>query len=98
MRSAAFLALLVTAGGSPAQEAKVELTKDERALLDLINKERAKEKLPSLKPNPVLMKLARDHSANMAKQEKMEHVLDGKTPGDRADDAGYGFQSIGENI
>jgi len=34
----------------------------------------------------------------MARQEKMEHVLDGKGPGKRARAAGYRFDWIAENI
>ena len=74
------------------------MSKDEKKLLELTNKEREKKKLPALKPNPKLFKAARAHAANMAKQEKMEHVLDGKKPGDRARAAGYRADWIGENI
>jgi uncharacterized protein YkwD len=76
----------------------VELTKDEQALLDLTNEARKKEKLPPLRPSAVLTRLARDHSANMARQEKMEHVLDGKNPVQRAEAAGYPLGRLGENI
>ena len=55
----------------------------------MTNKARAKEKLPPLKLNSVLTKVARAHSANMAKQEKMEHELDGKNPSQRIKEAGY---------
>src|SRR5436309_7032417 len=82
----------------PARADKFELTKDEKKLLELTNKEREKKKLPALKPNALLFKAARAHSANMARQEKMEHVLDGKTPGQRAKAAGYRYDWIAENI
>jgi uncharacterized protein YkwD len=75
---------------------KLELSADEKKILDLTNKERAREKLPELKPDPLLFKLARDHSANMAKQGKLDHVLDGKNPTERARDAGY-KGVVGEN-
>jgi uncharacterized protein YkwD len=69
-------------------------------MLELTNKERAKEKLPPVKPNPVLFKVARAHSANMAKHEMQEHVLDGKTPADRAKEGGYNWEPgfLGENV
>jgi uncharacterized protein YkwD len=35
------------------------------------------------------MKVAREHSANMAKQGNYEHVIDGKNPHDRTKAAGY---------
>jgi uncharacterized protein YkwD len=85
-----------------ANEAKnpknVELSEVEQAILDLTNKEREKENLPLLKPNKLLCDAARAHSANMAKQEKMEHELDGKNPADRVKAAGYIYAHMAENI
>jgi uncharacterized protein YkwD len=78
--------------------AKVELSAEEQAILDLTNKARAAEKLPPLSVNPRLMQAARKHSRNMAKQDKLEHELDEKTVGDRADAEGYDYAEVGENI
>lgn len=75
-----------------------EMTKDEQALLELLNKERVKKELPPLRPNPLLFKVARGHSANMARQQKMEHELDGKNPGQRILAAGYDYGRATENI
>jgi uncharacterized protein YkwD len=77
---------------------KEELSRDEQALLELTNKERAKQKLPPLKANAVLSRVARDHSANMARKKEMNHVLDGKNPKDRVRASGYKAGYIGENI
>ncbi len=77
---------------------KLEMSPDEKAILDLTNKEREKEKLPPLKPNARLFQAARAHSQNMANQEWMLHELDGKGPGDRIQAAGYRHQGYGENI
>jgi uncharacterized protein YkwD len=77
---------------------KITLTDEERKVFDLTNEERKKAKLPALTINPRLMKAARGHSANMAKKGFFEHVLDGKTWGDRAKDAGYDFEVCGENV
>src|SRR5690242_13218414 len=77
---------------------KFEMTKDEQKLMELVNKERAKEKLPELRPNPRLFKAARAHSANMAKQRKMEHVLDDKRPAQRVEAAGYDWGKVRENL
>src|SRR5713226_2897569 len=77
---------------------KVELSEVEQAILDATNKEREKEKLPPLKPNKTLCEVARAHSANMAKQGKMEHELDGKNPADRVKAAGYIHAHMAENI
>ena len=76
----------------------VELSKDEQTLLELINKERAKKELPPLRPHPLLFKVARSHSRNMARQEKMEHILDGKNPGQRILASGYDYGRATENI
>jgi uncharacterized protein YkwD len=76
----------------------LEISKVERELIELTNKERAKEKLPALEPNALLFKAARGHSAEMAKKGELEHTLDGKNVSDRADAVGYKFADIGENI
>jgi uncharacterized protein YkwD len=77
---------------------KFELSADEKKLLELTNAEREKEKLQPLKPNPLLVQAARAHAANMAKQEKLEHVLDGKTPAQRVRATGYVYTEVAENI
>ena len=77
---------------------KLELSEEEKTLLELTNKERADKKLPPLEANPILFKVARAHAANMAKQGKMEHVLDDKNPAQRIEKAGYDYRSVGENI
>ena len=85
------------ATSAPADD-KFQLSREEKEVVALTNKERVKKKLPELKVNPLLMKAARAHAANMAKQEKMEHVLDGKAPPQRAEGVGYKLGWIGENI
>jgi uncharacterized protein YkwD len=82
----------------PATEKKVELTRDEQAVLELTNEARAKEKLPPLKFNAVLTQCARAHSTNQARQKKMAHELDGKSPSDRVEASGYDYQICGENV
>lgn len=77
---------------------KFEMTRNERRLLELVNKERAKADLPPLRPHPLLFKAARSHSANMAKQRKMEHILDGKRPSQRVEAAGYDWGKVTENL
>jgi uncharacterized protein YkwD len=89
--------LAVRAGNEPAKS-KFELSAEEQQLLDLTNKERKKADLPPLRPSPLLFKVARAHSANMAKQGKLEHDLDGKTPFQRMKAAGYRYLRGGENI
>lgn len=74
------------------------LTDEEQRLVDLTNQERAKEELRPLKPHPFLMRAARQHAENMARQQILEHDLDGKTPSDRVKLAGYRFRRLGENV
>jgi uncharacterized protein YkwD len=75
-----------------------KLSEDEEKMLELTNAERKQMELPPLKANKVLFELAREHSQNMAKQEKLDHELDCKTPFDRMKAAGYPFRRAGENI
>jgi len=77
---------------------QLKLTKEEQAVIDLTNAERKKADLSPLTPNAQLMSAARAHAANMAKQDKLEHVLDEKNPSDRVKDAGYKYAETGENI
>jgi uncharacterized protein YkwD len=77
---------------------KFKQTDDERKIFELTNAERKKKDLPALKLNPLLCKVARAHSANMARQGKVEHELDGKTPFDRIKAAGYEYMDAGENV
>lgn len=73
-------------------------SREEQALIDLVNAERKSAKLPPLKANLKLMQAARDHSAKMAKLEMAAHELEGKTPKDRIEAIGYSFARIGENV
>lgn len=82
----------------PREGPKDGLTADEKKFLDLTNEERARNKLPALRLNPVLAKVARTHSANMAKHEKMAHVLDGKNQFERIKGTGYRYRYAGENV
>jgi uncharacterized protein YkwD len=77
---------------------KDDLADAEKKLLELTNVERAKEDLKPLGWSPLLAKVARGHAANMAKQKKEVHILDGKTPYDRIRAAGYVYYRAGENV
>lgn len=80
------------------EEKKLELSEDEKGVLDRTNAERKAAGLPEFVPNAKLFQAAREHSANMAKQNRMSHVLDGRTHADRAAAAGYPYSFLGENI
>ena len=98
-----FLILLVCqtslfADDKSNDDKKFKISKTEQSIIDYVNASRKAKKLPPLKPNPTLMKVARGHSANMAKQQKMKHVLDGKRSHDRVKASGYRYSFTGENI
>jgi uncharacterized protein YkwD len=90
--------LIVLAMAGAGETPAFKITADESRLLDLINQERKKEDLVPLKADALLFKAARAHSANMAKQQKSDHKLDGKTPFDRIRETGYVYQGAAENI
>jgi uncharacterized protein YkwD len=69
-----------------------------------INELRAKDEVPALVRSDKLDAAAQKHAANMANQDKVgdddknPHVLDGKSPRQRAEAEGYQGRSIGENL
>ena len=92
------LTCCLTSAAQATAQTVVQLSAAEKQLLDATNQERANAKLPPLRPSAALCQAARGHSANMAKQQKMDHVLDGKDPFRRIHDTGYSFLTAGENI
>jgi uncharacterized protein (TIGR03000 family) len=74
------------------------LSQREQELLDLTNRERKKAGLEALQHNAKLAQAARSHSENMARQQKLDHVLDDKSPDDRIRATGYRGFNWGENI
>jgi uncharacterized protein YkwD len=90
--------MLAAAPSARTEDKEFKFTKEEETVLKLTNELRKKEDLPALKPNALLTKAARAHSANMAKQGKLEHVLDEKNPADRVAAAGYKRALVGENV
>jgi uncharacterized protein YkwD len=91
-------AALADEDGARPKEGTVDLSADEKALVKLLNDTREKEKLSRLEVNPLLCKVARQHTQNMAKHEKMSHVLDGKGVAARVSDAGYDYRKVAENL
>lgn len=75
-----------------------ELSAEEAKLIELTNAERKKLKLPALKPDPVLMKLARTHAATMGRLDQIGHELEGKTFSQRMEQAKYQASRAGENV
>ncbi|MDY3563741.1 CAP domain-containing protein [Gemmata sp. JC673] len=91
-------ALVMAADEKKDDPGAPKLTEAESALVEKTNAERRKADRNPLKPNAKLMDAARNHAADMAAQDKLEHVLDEKTPADRVAAAGYKPQLVGENI
>lgn len=91
-------AVSLAAAQDEKKEEKPKLSKDEQLVLDLTNEARAKMKLPPFKVNALLGQAALVHNQNMAKQKKVEHILDGKSPADRADAVKYDWASVNENL
>lgn len=85
------------AAQQPAKDA-FRLTAQEEQILKLTNEARTKEKLPPLKPNPLLFQVARSYSAVMARHQKCEHFLEGTKPNERVKAAGYRYHHTGENL
>lgn len=101
---AAVAAALLSLPAAPAQPAGKKArdtfapSAEEQGVIDATNAERKAAGVPPLKASPKLFEAARAHAANMARQEKMAHELDGKAPVDRVRAAGYRFARTGENV
>lgn len=71
---------------------------DEQKLLTLINNYRQTKGLSMLTMNNAVSAVAAKHSKNMHDKNELNHVLDGKNPSQRLDDAGIGFTAMVENV
>ena len=114
LRTPACLALLLIAACTPIAvqtppsttvgQPPPELPKGEAGdllseLVDAHNRERAKEKLPPLRPEARLTAAATVHAADMAEHRKMTHEgSDGSDAAKRIERQGYGYQAVAENI
>ena len=68
-------------------------------MLEMVNKERAKEGLPALRNDPEMTRVARAHSNDMFVKGYFAHNSpEGKTPFDRMRAAGVHFNTAGENL
>ncbi|OWY97568.1 SCP-like extracellular protein [Phytophthora megakarya] len=69
------------------------------ALLNRVNKERRAHGLPALCSNKKLQAAAQRHVKNQSKTDYISDTgTDNSTPKKRVTDAGYKWQSVGENI
>jgi uncharacterized protein YkwD len=68
-------------------------------MLDMVNKERTKQGLQPLKPDPELTNVGRTHSKDMFARGYFAHVNpEGKDPFDRMKEAHVNFYAAGENL
>lgn len=77
-------------------------------VLELVNQHRAQgapcggNPLPSVEPlamHPILLQTARAHANDMAQNDYFDHTsLDGRSPFDRMEQAGYAYSTAAENI
>lgn len=71
----------------------------EARMLELVNRERAKQGLPPLKADPELTEVARAHSRDMFARSYFSHVnLEGEAPSERIKKARVRFLTAGENL
>jgi uncharacterized protein YkwD len=82
-------------GFQPVEPVESEVEAD---IIDQTNAFRAGRGLGGLTENPVLTAEARDFAAFLARTGSVSHAADGRTPGDRARAAGYGYCDVAENI
>jgi uncharacterized protein YkwD len=78
--------------------AKADTSKVARMVVEQTNALRRQHELPSLKRNQKLVETARYFVAFMARTEKYGHRADGQNPSERADEHGYEYCIVLENI
>jgi uncharacterized protein YkwD len=68
-------------------------------VIDLVNQQRTAANCPALVPNDTLMRIAQEHSQDMASRDFFNHTgSDGRSPYQRMRDAGYDYRRAAENI
>ncbi len=85
----------------PPSTARTTFGTTESRIFELINSERTRRGLPALMYSPELDRMAKIQAQNMARFQKMAHVLpDAQLPtlGDRARYVGYPFGRLAENV
>ncbi|HEY6393972.1 MAG TPA: CAP domain-containing protein [Candidatus Binataceae bacterium] len=89
--------LIITA--PVADEYTAGVTRQESAILDLVNRERARAGKSRLEFSPRLAVVARGHSYDMAIRHYLSHASpEGAGPADRIRGVGIAYQTAGENI
>jgi hypothetical protein len=75
-----------------------DLPRVEQHIVEMTNQVRAEQKLPALKVNGMLAKAARAFAQKVATSGTFSHTADGRTPAQRAENAGYKHCDIAENL
>jgi hypothetical protein len=75
-----------------------DLPKVEQHIVEMTNQIRREQKLSTLKLNAMLVKAARAYAETLARSGKFSHTADGRSPAERAENAGYKFCAIAENL
>lgn len=94
-------AIILASGVAVRAQTRDEL---EKQIVRLTNAFRTENDRKPLKTDSVLMRVARDHALNMARQDRYGdddrngHVLDGKDVADRVKAAGYAHAALAENV
>ena len=70
----------------------------EVAIVEMTNTFRKQHKLAAVRPNARLEAAARAYARVLAQGRDLSHTLRGTTPATRAQDAGYGYCQIAENL
>src|SRR6185437_12693088 len=93
------------AGAAPSRPAPLpsagKYSAAESRIFDLINSQRRRQGLRPLVYNPQLDRMAKIQAENMARYQKMAHVIPGAslpTLGDRANYVGYVYDRLAENV
>lgn len=91
-----FLSISFLVGVAGAQ---TSLSADESRLLNLLNRDREKAKLPKLQWDPHLAQSARLHTQKLVDHQELSHQFNGEPPlGERVGVTGLRFNSVAENV
>ena len=85
-------------GGASQVRGVAEASPAEKEVVDKVNEARKAAGLQPLKIDATLVKAARQHTDNMAKAGRLEHVLDGRGPHERLTELGMRATFAGENV
>ena len=83
---------------SVAGNQSTNLQQEREAIFVATNQQRARKRLAPLRKDPKLMQAAQAYADLMAARDQMSHTIRGLTLTDKADQVGYAYRQISENI